>query len=237
MRRLIHAELRSMRDTRSIRLIGSGAVVVAALAAALGTADKLTDLLQAEIVVMTLFTLLVGAVAGAGEFQHGTVLWTLLAAPKRPAAGVAKLAGAAVLGALIAAAVLGATWGVGALKEGGLPAGTGVGELLVGQLVLGMLTTAFGLAAGLGLRNLPAAVGTVFALALLIPLVFQAKQSLADEARFLPYGELSAAALALGSAPANYGPQLQTAAAGVVLLGWTAFVCIAALARFARQDV
>jgi hypothetical protein len=100
-----------------------------------------------------------------------------------------------------------------------------------------MLTAAFGLAAGLALRNLPAAVGTVLVLALLIPIVFQARQGLAGEARFLPYGELSAAALALGSAPANYGPQLGPATAGVVLPGWTALLSIAALARFVRQDV
>jgi ABC-2 type transport system permease protein len=237
MRRLIRAELRSMRDVRSIRAIVAGAVAAAALGASFGTAGELIDLLQVEIVVMTLSGLLAGAVAGAGEIQHGTVAWTLLAAPRRPVAGVAKLAAVAVLGAGMAVAVLGATWGAGALKEGGLPAGTGVGGLVAGQLVLGMSTAAFGLAVGLVLRNLPAAVGGVLALALVIPLVFQAKQSLASEARFLPYGELSAAAPALGSAPARYGAQLTPAAAGVVLLGWTAIVSIAALARFVRQDV
>jgi hypothetical protein len=150
----------------------------AALAAAFGTASELTDLRHAEIVLMTLSTLLGGAIAGAGELQHGTVVWTLLAAPNRPAAALAKLAAAAVLGAAIAVGVLAATRGVGGLKEGGLPAGTGIGKLLVGQLVLGMLSGAFGLAAGLALRNLPAAVGAVFTLALLIPLVFEAKHSL-----------------------------------------------------------
>jgi hypothetical protein len=174
MTRLVDAELRSLWATRSIQLATAGAVVAGALAAAFGTASELTDLRHAEIVLMTLFTL----VAGAGEFQHGTVVWTLLAAPNRPAAALAKLAAAAVLGAAIAVGILAATWGARALKEGGLPAGTGIGKLLVGQLVLGRLSGASGLAAGLALRNLPAAVGAVFTLALLIPLVFEAKHSL-----------------------------------------------------------
>jgi hypothetical protein len=237
MTRLVDAELRSLWATRSIQLAAAGAVVAGALAAAFGTASELTDLRHAEIVLMTLFTLVAGAIAGAGELQYGTVVWTLLAAPNRPAAALAKLAAAAVLGAAIAVGVLAATRGVGGLKEGGLPAGTGIGKLLVGQPVLGMLSGAFGLAAGLALRNLPAAVGAVFTLALLIPLVFEAKHSLDREVRFLPYGELSAAALALGSAPANYGPQLPTAAAGLVLLGWTGLVSFLGAARLVREDV
>jgi ABC-2 type transport system permease protein len=237
MTRFVHAELRSLRDTKSILFLVIGAVAIAALAALFATAHELTDLLQAETVVMTLFTLLAGAVAGAGEFQHSTVVWTLLAAPNRPVAAAAKVAAVAILGAVVAAAVLGVTWVVGALKEGGLPAGTGIGELIVGQLALGMLTGIFGLAVGLGLRNLPAAVGAVFTLALLVPLVFEAKPQLGEEARFLPYGELSAAALALGSAPATSGPQLAVAVGGLVLLGWTALVAAAAVTRFVRQDV
>lgn len=55
--------------------------------------------------------------------------------------------------------------------------------------------------------------------------------------RFLPYGELSAAALALGAAPATYGPQPGLAAGGAVLVGWTAIVVALALARFMRQDI
>ena len=237
MTHLIRAELRSLRATPSIRSIAIAAVAIAALVAAVGTGDRLTDVLHAETIEMTLFTLVAGAIAGAGDFQHGTVVLTLLAAPRRPAAAAAKLVATAILGAGIAAAVLGTTWAVGALKHGGMAGGTGVGELVLGQLVLGGLTAAFGVGVGLALRNLPAALGAVFAVALVIPLVFDAKQSLADEIRFLPYGELSAAALALGSAPADYGPQLATLPAGLVLLGWTTLVSFLGLSRFALQDV
>jgi hypothetical protein len=64
-----------------------------------------------------------------------------------------------------------------------------------------------------------------------------ASQSLAEEVRFLPYGELSSAALALGSASATSGPQLELAPGGAVLFGWTALVAALALARFVRQDI
>jgi ABC-type transport system involved in multi-copper enzyme maturation permease subunit len=112
-----------------------------------------------------------------------------------------------------------------------------VGTLIIGQLVLGALTACFGLGLGMALRSLPGGITAVFALALVLPLIFQAKASLNGLARILPYGELSAAALALGSSPANSGPQLATAAAGVLLLAWTTSVCVIALARFLREDI
>jgi ABC-2 type transport system permease protein len=236
MMRLVRADLRAMRETRSIVLVCAGAVVLAAVTAATGTAHQLTDLLRTEILVLTVLVLIAGAIAGAGEFQYGTIAWTLLAAPDRRAAAAAKVVAAAVVGAVTAALVLGVTLGVGALKEGGPPLGTGAGGLVAGQLVLGALTAAFGLTIGVALRNMPAAIASVFVLALIVPIVFDAKPSLADAARFLPYGEGSAAALSLGSAPADAGPQLETAVAGLVLLGWTALLAALAFARF-RADV
>jgi ABC-2 type transport system permease protein len=236
MTRLVRAELRAMRQTRSVVLVSALAVAVAALAAATASAHQLTDLLRTEIVVLTLLVLIAGAIAGASEFQYRTISWTLLATPDRRAAAAAKVVATAVLGAVIAAAVLGATLAVGVLKEGTVPLGTGAGELVAGQLVLGALTAVFGLTVGVALRNMPAAIASVFTLALVIPLVFEAKPSLEEEARFLPYGELSAAALSLGSAPADSGPQLGWVASGVVLLAWTALVGAAAFVRF-RADV
>ncbi|HTX11665.1 MAG TPA: hypothetical protein VME22_23790 [Solirubrobacteraceae bacterium] len=74
-------------------------------------------------------------------------------------------------------------------------------------------------------------------IALLVPIVFQVKQSLSGTIRFLPYGELSAAALALGGSPPHYGPQLETAVAGVVMLGWVALLAALGATRFIAQDV
>ena len=85
--------------------------------------------------------------------------------------------------------------------------GVPVGTLIAGQLALGALTGAFGLACGLALRNLPTAVGTVLLIALVLPIIFS-KKSLNRVIQFLPYGELSAAASALGSSPANAGTRL-----------------------------
>ena len=113
----------------------------------------------------------------------------------------------------------------------GVPAAT----LIAGQLALGALTCAFGLACGLALRNLPAAVGTVLMIALVLPIVFQVKKSLNHVIQFLPYGELSAAAFALGSSPANAGSQLSALTAGVVLLAWTALIATIALTRLTTQ--
>ncbi len=114
--------------------------------------------------------------------------------------------------------------------------GVPVATLIAGQLALGALTCAFGLACGLALRNLPAAVGTVLMIALVLPIIFQVKQSLNHVIQFLPYGELSAAALALGSSPANAGSQLPALTAGLVLLAWTTLIATIALTRLTTSD-
>lgn len=105
-----------------------------------------------------------------------------------------------------------------------------------GQLTLGALTAAFGLACGLALRNLPATVGTVLVIALLLPIVFEVKQSLKHIIQFLPYSEVSAAALALGSSPADGDSQLPVLTAGLVLLTWTTLIAAIALTRLTRTD-
>jgi ABC-type transport system involved in multi-copper enzyme maturation permease subunit len=223
--------------TRSIVLVLVVAVVVAGLATVISHNAKLTAGLHTEIIVLTLFLLIATAIASAGEYTHKTIEWTLLGTPRRGSAAIAKLFKGAIIGLVLATVVLAVTWGVSAGTESKFRVGTAVGGVIAGQLILGALTGAFGIASGLALRNLPAAIAVVFTIALVLPLVFEAKHSLNQLVRFLPYGELSSAALSLGGSPAFYGPQLAGRAAGVVLLAWTLLIWIVALARFIRQDV
>jgi hypothetical protein len=170
-------------------------------------------LLQPETVVLSLGALIAGSVAGGSEYQHRTIEWTLLGTPRRRTAGAAKLAAALMLGAGAGALTLAVKWTLATVVDTGMHVDVPLGTLIAGQLALGALTAAFGLACGLALRNLPAAIGTVLGIALILPIVFQVKQSLNHVIQFLPYGELSAATLALGSSPPSAGSQLPALAA------------------------
>ena len=236
MTNALKAELRSMRSSRAVTLAALIPAVIAAFVVLADRQTKLTGLLQAETVVLSLGMLIAGSIAGGSEYQHRTIEWTLLGTPRRGTAGAAKLAAALLTGVFAAALILTVTWAIAAVVHSGMRVGVPVGTLIAGQLALGALTGAFGLACGLALRNLPTAVGTVLLIALVLPIVFQVKKSLNHVIQFLPYGELSAAASALGSSPANAGTQLPALTAGVVLLGWTALIATIALTRLIRQD-
>ena len=236
MTNALKAELRSMRFSRVVMLAVLVPAVIAGFVVLVDRQTKLTGLLQAETVVLSLGMLLAGAVAGGSEYQHRTIEWTLLGTPCRGTTGAAKLAAAILLGTYAAALTLAVTWALATVVHPGIRVDVPVPTLIVGQLALGALTCAFGLACGLALRNLPAAVGTVLMIALVLPIVFQVKQGLNHVIQFLPYGELSAAALALGSSPANAGTQLPVLTAGAVLLAWTALIATIALTRLTRAD-
>jgi hypothetical protein len=236
MTNALTAELGTMRHSRAVVLSAVIPAVIAGLVALADHQTKLTGLLQPETVVLSLGMLIAGSVAGGSEYQHRTIEWTLLGTPRRGTAGAAKLAAALLLGACAAALTLGVTWALATVVDPGIGVDVPVETLIAGQLALGALTTAFGLACGLALRNLPAAIGTVLMIALVLPIVFQVKESLNHVIQYLPYGELSAAALALGSSPANAGSQLPALAAGMVLLAWTALIATIALARLIRTD-
>jgi hypothetical protein len=230
------AELRSIRNSRAVALAALIPAMIAGLVALVDHQTMLTGLLQPETVVLSLGMLIAGSLAGGSEYQHRTIEWTLLGTPRRRTAGAAKLLAALLLGACAGALTLAVTWALATVLDSAMHVDVPVGTLIGGQLALGALTAAFGLACGLALRNLPAAVGTVLATALILPIVFQVKHGLNHVVQFLPYGELSAAALALGSSPANGGTQLPALAAGVVLLAWTALIATIALARLTRAD-
>jgi ABC-type transport system involved in multi-copper enzyme maturation permease subunit len=131
MTRLVHAELLKLRTTRTARIVlalaatGTAALTVAVLALAgrpgqpaLGD-DALRQLVGVPSGPLTLAALLLGILAMAGEFRHGTATPTFLVTPWRGRVVAAKLAASAVAGlalALVASVV------VVAIAAGWLPA-------------------------------------------------------------------------------------------------------------------
>lgn len=114
MSRLVATELLKLRSTRSILAAVAAAPAVAALVAvAICTAsgrqgnpplgpDSLEQVLGGPANAVTLVAILLGVVAMAGEYRHGTIITTFLACPRRGRVVVAKLAAAAVAGAAMA---------------------------------------------------------------------------------------------------------------------------------------
>src|ERR1700735_2686896 len=175
MTNALKPELRSMRSSRAVLLAALIPAVIAAFVVLADRQTKLTGLLQAETVVLSLGMLIAGSIAGGSEYQHRTIEWTLLGTPRRRTAGAAKLVAAMLVGAGAAAVTLAATWTLANFVDPGIHINVPVPTLIAGQLALGALTCAFGVACGLALRSLPAAVGAVLMIALVLPIIFQVK--------------------------------------------------------------
>lgn len=174
MIRLIRTELLKHRTTRTF-LVGIAAVpVLSALMAAavlsgsgrqgndpLGPHSFLQSL-GAPAGMVTTVALLLGLVATAGEYRHGTITTTFLACPRRRSVVVAKLAAAALAGAAMGTAslVLSAAVALPWLWRTGIEvvAGTEAVGLAAGLVVETALYFALGVSVGLLLRNQAAAV-------------------------------------------------------------------------------
>ena len=90
MTHLVLAELLKFRTTRSFWAIAASALGLVLLIVILNLAidDELgteTDVrsLLSTAGIYGLLTLILGVVAGAGEYRHGTIAWTLLVTPNR----------------------------------------------------------------------------------------------------------------------------------------------------------
>jgi ABC-2 type transport system permease protein len=175
--RLVRAELIKQRTTPVFQLAFAAVPVFAALVTfavcslagrqgndPLGP-DSLMHAAGAPASVITTLALLLGVVGMAGEYRHGTITTTLLAAPRRWDVVVAKAAAHTLTGAAMAVVTLVVSLAVAVLWL--LSAGVAVevtGDVVrvAGALVLSTaLHGAIGVAAGALLRNQTAAVGVV----------------------------------------------------------------------------
>lgn len=172
MTRLVNAELLKLRTTRTFwALAGSAAALVLLIVVLtlilddhLNGRDDVESLLSAGGLA-GLLTLVLGVVAAAGEYRHGTIASTLLVSPQRlravGAQVIAALLGGLAIGvvtsAVIAAIVL--PW-LSAKGVALLPRGDTL-ELFLGVTIFAGLSGALGAALGALMRNQVAAVVTV----------------------------------------------------------------------------
>lgn len=189
MTALLRAEARKTLTSRSLLLLSGVAVVYPALSllpALLATeapevdGGTLRQVLRGGADVLVVATLLLGILAAAGEYRHGTIAPSLLAAPRRERFVAVKLGSQAALGAVLGVMLC----GVGLLAGGSYLAGRDVSvDLLSADVaatvaavsLVGALYATIGAAVGALVRNQTAAVAGallwVFAVENAVPLV------------------------------------------------------------------
>lgn len=242
MRSLIAAELLKVRTTRALWV---AAVVVLAYAVlgpvlvALAPPGASMPALEPQLLAEALRTparlaggalLLIGLLAAAGEFGHGTVLTTRLAEPNSTRVLAAKTAALSLVGVAFAAVLVLVSTGAMAalLASKGIavePLGHGVPRLAGILLVVTALHAALGVAVGSLLRNTAASVGTVLMWAFVVEGVLPVVARRPEIASWLPSGAVSGV-LAERIAPG----QLVPAAAAALLLGYAVLVVAASVA-------
>ena len=245
MTRLVAAELFKLRTTRTFAaMVGATfalllllVVLSLALSDSFNTRNDVRSLLSSAS-LSGLFMLVLGVVAGAGEYRHGTIASTLLVTPDRLRAVTAQTLGVGAAGlavglasALVCAAI-GLPW-LASKDAATLPTGDLV-ALLLGCAVYTGLAAAFGVALGALMRNQVAAVVLVLVFLFVID---PAVASLVDS-----YSQFSLSGLATaisgGSPDEAPGDDLLTqGVAALVWAAYTAALAVAAAVLTARRDI
>jgi ABC-2 type transport system permease protein len=242
--RVVSAELLKLRTTRSFWGLALAAMALVMLAVVLPLAlnDDFTNEDDVRSVLSSagasgLMMLILGVVASAGEYRHGTIAWTLLVTPVRlrVATGQALAAGLAAAAVVSVTSVFTAAVALPWLAARDAPS-LGAGEVLgifLGGILYGALAGAFGAGLGALLRNQVAAVVLV--------LVFLFIVDPALIAIFDAYDKFSLSGLATsisgGSEDDLEGDVLPLGAAVAVWAAYTALLVAAAAALTSRRDI
>ncbi|MCY1142200.1 hypothetical protein OWR29_29750 [Actinoplanes sp. Pm04-4] len=238
----VRAEIRKLLTTRTPLILFAAAqlLVVAGISGVLARRDNVGDAATqrdavAHIGLVSIFALILGIMAVAGEHRHRTITDTYLTTPDRARVVLAKLGVTTVAGLVfgVAAAVVAlasaAVW-LAARNES--PA-LGSGDLwptIAGGIVWNALFAAIGVGVGALITNLIGAIAA--ALGWLAVVEGIVAQLVGDPAKWLPF--------ALGSAldalpTATDGPPQWLA--GLVLAGYAAAFAVAATLTTVRRDV
>jgi ABC-2 type transport system permease protein len=240
--RLVAAEVLKLRTTRTFWGLAGSAVALVLLIVCLNLAIDDTHQTESDVRSLLstagasgLLALVLGVVAAAGEYRHGTIASTLLVTPQRLRAVSGEVVACFLAGLAIAAVVALATalvalpW-LGA-KDAAMPSAGDVLETLLGGVLYGALAASLGAAFGALVRNQVAAVVTVL---LLIFVIDPAVAALLEDVGQFTLTGLGIAMTGGDSGDSDFLPL------GVAAVIWALYtVLLAALAAIftARRDV
>jgi ABC-2 type transport system permease protein len=242
---MIHSEFRKLATVRApwLLLAAGPLIVVAGVSGLVVSGGNVQDpavqsTALAHVGLAAIFPLILGILAVAGEYRHGTVTDTYLSFPARGRVVAAKLAVYALLGAaagvassLAALAATAAWW---AAKGGTLHlSAASPWRTLAGGVAASIALAAIGVGLGALIRNLAGAI--VVALAWIALIEGIASQLLGSGlARWLPF----AASEALDRADLFRASRLLPQwGGGLVLLGYAAIFAGAAVITTLNRDV
>ena len=241
MKTLMSNELFKLRTSRAPWLI-LGLQLVLIVAAMSGMAIAQLDfqsptavrLILAHAGMTSLFVLVVGILAVAGEYRDGTITDTFLSTPRRSRVIAAKLVVYTWLGAVdgvlsaVTALIVGAIW-FSAKGVAFDPGSAAVWQTLVGVALWMPLYAAIGVGLGAMVRNLGAAITIALAWIALVEGV--AINLLGDLGRWLPM----ASGMALDNLP--QGELLPQITGGLVLAAYAVLFAVVATLTTMRSDV
>lgn len=243
MSRLVRAELLKVWTTRLLLWLGLLVLGLEVLVIALHVSqDSVTSLAeprnQRNVVsiaaISALISLILGIVSSAGEFTHGTINQTLLVAPVRERVVAAKVAAAALAGAVLAVFACAFAWALAALllSSRSVPLHLGSGSavrLAFGTIGAAAITGALGTGFGALLRRQTAAI----VVALVWLLVGEPLLAIAKADRYGP-GHAVASVVEAG----RQGSELLAFAPGLALaLAYAVVAGVLGVASLKRADV
>lgn len=248
MTALLRAEARRFASTRSTLAVAALVVAypllsVAAIAfappgeeASLGR-NSLIDLTRGVGDVATLAALVLGILAVAGEYRHGTIVNAYLVTPDRRRVLAAKLASQGLLAlAMASAAATAAVVAGGAYLAGqgvSVEAGTGLAATVAAVVAVTVAYSAVGVAVGALVPNQTVAVAGALLWVLAVEEVIPLLLGVTGLRRWLPGGAASRLLEVAGSDPGGGG----VAVAAVLLVTVVAVLVTAAVAVTSARDV